>query len=60
MDENEKIREVEVGEEFRVCEVCGFEKGFHTSFLKDGSTYRVIYICPDCGTRYDVGLIMES
>jgi len=42
-----------------VCEVCGFEKGFHTSFLKDGSTYRVIYICPECGTRYDVGLTRE-
>jgi len=59
MNETDKIREVEIGEEFRVCEVCGFEKGFHTSFLKDGSTYRVIYICPECGTRYDVGLTRE-
>jgi hypothetical protein len=41
MNETDGIREVEVGEEFRVCEVCGFEKGLHKSFLKDGSTYRL-------------------
>lgn len=55
----DKIRRVEVKEEFRKCLVCGFNRGFHTSFLKDGGKYRVIYICPQCGARYDVGLKVE-
>lgn len=53
-------------EEFRVCPACGYEYGFHTSFLHSNAgkdsvfkstqeTYRVILICPECGARYDVG-----
>lgn len=29
------IRNVKVEDEFRKCLVCGYEFGFHTSFLKD-------------------------
>jgi acetone carboxylase gamma subunit len=54
------------GEEFRVCPACGYDYGFHTSFLRVNAgkdfpvkstreVYRVILICPECGARYDVG-----
>jgi hypothetical protein len=60
------ITTVKAGSEFRVCLSCGYELGFHTSFLgtnadKDNpvkstrEVYRVILICPECGARYDVG-----
>jgi hypothetical protein len=52
--------------EFRVCPACGYDYGFHTSFLRVDAgknspvkstreVYRVILICPECGARYDVG-----
>jgi hypothetical protein len=55
-----------VDEEFRVCPACGYEYGFHTSFIRADAgknspvkstreVYRVILICPECGARYDVG-----
>jgi hypothetical protein len=55
-----------VDEEFRVCPACGYDYGFHTSFLRADAgknspvkstreVYRVILICPECGARYDVG-----
>jgi len=50
----EEIKEVEAGEEFRVCPACGYERGFHVSFLRDGADYRIVLICPNCGARYDV------
>ena len=60
------ITTVKAGSEFRVCLSCGYELGFHTSFLgtnadKDNpvkstrEVFRVILICPECGARYDVG-----
>ncbi len=60
------ITTVKASGEFRVCPSCGYELGFHTSFLgtnadKDNpvkstrEVYRVILICPECGARYDVG-----
>ena len=53
-------------DEIRVCQACGYEYGFHTSFLNADArkdlpvkstreVYRVILICPECGARYDVG-----
>jgi hypothetical protein len=55
-----------VGAELHTCPSCGYELGFHTSFVsmnanKDDpvkstrEVYRVILICPECGARYDVG-----
>ncbi|PKG33784.1 hypothetical protein [Methanoregula sp.] len=60
------ITTVKAGSEFRICPSCGYELGFHTSFLgtnadKDNpvkstrEVFRVILICPECGARYDVG-----
>ena len=55
-----------IEEEFRVCPACGYDYGFHTSFLRLNAAknspvkstrevYQVILICPECGARYDVG-----
>ncbi|UEC41827.1 MAG: hypothetical protein METHAR1v1_80011 [Methanothrix sp.] len=52
---SEEIRRVDAGEELRVCAACGYERGFHVSFLRDGAEYRIVLICPNCGARYDVG-----
>jgi uncharacterized protein (UPF0212 family) len=46
---------IDLGEEFRVCPQCGYELGFHSSFLRAEEGYRIILICPECGARYDVG-----
>ncbi len=46
---------VELADEFRICPACGYELGFHSSFLRCEEGYRIILICPDCGARYDVG-----
>ncbi|MEN6442425.1 MAG: hypothetical protein ABFC71_01555 [Methanoregula sp.] len=61
-----EIVPVKVEDEFHICPHCGYEAGFHTSFLrvnagKDNPVkstrelYRVILICPECGSRYDPG-----
>jgi DNA-directed RNA polymerase subunit M/transcription elongation factor TFIIS len=66
MPAKSEIANNNVDEEFRVCPACGYEYGFHTSFLRIDAgknfpvkstreVYRVILICPECGARYDVG-----
>jgi len=45
--------------EFRKCPTCGYERGFHISFSKDGEHYKIILICPECGDSFDLGLIEE-
>ncbi len=44
-------------EEFRVCPNCGYTRGFHSSFFKEENGFRIIFICPECGASYDIGLI---
>jgi uncharacterized protein with PIN domain len=55
MKASEGIVKIELREEFRVCPKCGYELGFHSSFLRADQGYRIILICPECGARYDVG-----
>jgi uncharacterized protein with PIN domain len=50
-----EITKIELAEEFRICPQCGYELGFHSSFLQSVEGYRIILICPECGARYDVG-----
>jgi len=64
-----EITAIEPGDDLHICPACGYEYGFHTSFIrlnapKDGKTnpvkstrdlYRVILICPECGARFDPG-----
>jgi hypothetical protein len=62
-----EIRCIKVEGEFRVCLNCGYDRGFHSSYLNlaagkpdpvksTSKLYRIILICPNCGARYDVGL----
>ena len=66
MKVSDEITPVKVEDELHTCPQCGYEFGFHTSFLrvnagKDNPVkstrelYRVILICPECGARYDPG-----
>ncbi|HUH78990.1 MAG TPA: hypothetical protein VLY83_03755 [Methanoregula sp.] len=66
MKEVGEIRYLNVEGEFRVCPECGYTRGFHASFLdlSPGKDYpvkstkrvfRVILVCPDCGSRFDIG-----
>ena len=56
----EKIVKEKVDDEFRICPACSYEFGFHMSFQKqEGEGFRVVLICPNCGARYDVGLIVD-
>jgi hypothetical protein len=62
-----EIKNIKIDDELRVCPSCGYEFGFHTSFLKLNAgknpplikstrdVYMVILLCPECGARYDVG-----
>jgi len=62
-----EIRHLKIGTELKACHACGYQLGFHTSFLNSNAgnasvpirstreVYRVILICPECGARYDVG-----
>ena len=62
-----EIKNIKIDDELRVCPDCGYEFGFHTTFLKLNAgknprvikstrdVYRVILLCPECGARYDVG-----
>lgn len=59
MKVSEEIR-INLNEEFRVCPQCGYELGFHSSFLRSEEGYRIILICPNCGARYDVGWRMST
>jgi hypothetical protein len=55
MKASRDIVKIELAEEFRICPQCGYELGFHSSFLRAEEGYRIILICPECGARYDVG-----
>jgi hypothetical protein len=61
-----EIMQLRVEGELHVCPSCGYQLGFHTSFMgmnadKDNpvkstrEVWRVILICPECGARFDVG-----
>ena len=65
-DIKNEIKNIKVEDELRICPACGYEYGFHTSFLKVHAgkdspikstrvVYQVILICPECSARYDVG-----
>jgi len=61
-----EIKNIKIVDELRICPACGYEYGFHTSFLKvtagkdspvksTREVYQVILLCPECSARYDVG-----
>ena len=64
--ETGEIQTIRLEKELRICPHCGYERGFHTSFVNihaekpepfrcTQEVYRVILICPECGSRYDIG-----
>jgi len=53
-----EIRRSDPGDDFHRCPNCGYSRGFHCSFARaaEGSArYRIILICPECGTRFQIG-----
>jgi transcription elongation factor Elf1 len=42
--------------EFRICPVCKYKRGFHSSFKKEKNKIKVIFICPNCGSSFDLGI----
>jgi uncharacterized protein with PIN domain len=43
-------------DEFRICPECNYRRGFHSSFKKVDGKIKVIYICPECGSSFDLGI----
>jgi len=50
-----KINKVDIGDEFKVCPVCGYRDGFHSMFRKQGDVTRWLLICPSCHEVFDTG-----
>jgi predicted RNA-binding Zn-ribbon protein involved in translation (DUF1610 family) len=67
MPDLKEIRTRDAGNGLHTCPACGYQLGFHTSFVKTDAKnaldpvspaselYRIILICPECGARYDPG-----
>jgi len=55
----EKIVKEKVEDELRICPACSYEFGFHMSFQKQDEGFLVVLMCPNCGARYDIGLIVD-
>ncbi len=49
-----EIIEKTIGEEFHICDTCGYEKGFHISFVRRENDFEIVFICPQCGQRFKV------
>jgi hypothetical protein len=62
MTVSREITLVKPGEEFRICPECGYNRGFHQSFIRSApasSEYLIILVCPGCGARYDIGMTVQ-
>jgi ssDNA-binding Zn-finger/Zn-ribbon topoisomerase 1 len=46
-------------EEFRECPTCGYTRGFHVSFRREDERFRVIFICPECGSSFDIDIFED-
>ncbi|MDD1684330.1 MAG: hypothetical protein LUQ19_00415 [Methanoregula sp.] len=67
MPDPREITSLKVLEDLHTCPACGYDRGFHVSFISAGAgkdttpvrstreVCRVILICPECGARYDAG-----
>lgn len=54
-----KVEPRDMGNLFKVCPNCGYERGFHSMFRKRARSpkeYDWLFICPNCGATYDTGL----
>ncbi len=41
-----------------LCPNCGYDDGFHVSYVPDENGMRIINICPDCHSRFDPGWVI--
>ena len=49
-----EVIEKTIEEEFHICDTCGYEKGFHISFIRRENDFEIVLICPQCGQRFKV------
>jgi len=49
-----EVKEKKIEKEFYVCDNCGYNKGFHVSFIKQRGYFEIVLICPECGQKYDI------
>ena len=54
---SEEITPIQIDKEIRTCPACGYEYGYHVSFIPDegGAVLRLVLICPQCGARFEAG-----
>ncbi len=57
---DDKIKMVELKDEFKVCPSCGYKDGFHSMFRKEGNTTRWLFICPSCHDVFDIGFTVSQ
>ncbi|MDR4498012.1 MAG: hypothetical protein MRK02_08870 [Candidatus Scalindua sp.] len=51
---NKVPKPVSIDKELYICPQCGYEDGFHTSFVRQTEeTCKIILICPSCHSRFD-------
>lgn len=51
----DKVQQVHVEDEFKVCTSCGYKDGFHSMLKKDKGRFKWLFICPACHAVFDVG-----
>ncbi|HHT9109728.1 MAG TPA: hypothetical protein ACFYDZ_01045 [Candidatus Brocadiaceae bacterium] len=45
---------ISIDKELHICPQCGYDDGFHTSFVRlTGEKYKIILICPNCHSRFN-------
>jgi hypothetical protein len=53
MTVSKEIKPATIGDEFRICPSCGYNRGFQVSFLRKApDRFAIVLICPECGARY--------
>ncbi|MCC7212426.1 MAG: hypothetical protein E3K40_09450 [Candidatus Brocadia sp.] len=51
---------IKIEQELHKCPNCGYEDGFHTSFVRTTKeTCKIILICPSCHARFDPDWTVE-
>ena len=58
--DNEKPEQITIEEELHVCPECGYEDGFHTSFVWQAKEQcKIALICPSYHARFDPNWIVS-
>jgi rubredoxin len=56
MEDVKPVRPFDPAGEVRACPDCGYQRGFHVTFLTDDSGVRpAVLCCPECGGRFEIG-----